>query len=264
MPLQAGRRAGRRPPARDHDGEARRPVRAGPRRRERRRRGRLRGDAQLHHPAAKASFDDRPRRDPVGRPRQRRGPRRSPQGDPEGAARRRDGRRRPRPERPGAGRRGRWRSRARGRGRDRRPGQHRRRGRRFRLLGGLPVADRRRPGHLSSRRGVGPRRARRRSARLAPPAAVRAAAAARGHDAPRLPRVARQPDPGLRPGARPVGHPRARLADRRPGDLLRPHPPARGPRPRLEADRQRRVRGLRLRRRPDRLVGARRRSTATT
>ena len=41
-------------------------------------------------------------------------------------------------------------------------------------------------------------------------------------------------------------------------DLLRPHPPAGGPRPRLEGDRQRRLGRLRLRRRPDRLVGARR------
>ena len=43
--------------------------------------------------------------------------------------------------------------------------------------------------------------------------------------------------------------------DRRPGHRLRPHPPPRGPRPRLEADRQRRLGGLRLRRRPDGVVG---------
>ena len=39
---------------------------------------------------------------------------------------------------------------------------------------------------------------------------------------------------------------------------LRPHPPPRGPRPRLEDHRQRRVGGLRLRRRPDRVLGAHR------
>ncbi len=47
-----------------------------------------------------------------------------------------------------------------------------------------------------------------------------------------------------------VGH-RARRPDRCAGHRLRPHPPARGPRPRLEAHRQRRVGRLRLRRRPD-------------
>ena len=63
--------------------------------------------------------------------------------------------------------------------------------------------------------------------------------------------------------ARPLGRARAHLPHRRPGHLLRPHPPAGRPRPRLEADRQRRLGGLRLRRRPDRLVGARSTSTAT-
>src|SRR4029079_16499831 len=74
---------------------------------------------------------------------------------------------------------------------------------------------------------------------------------------PRLPRLARLADPGLRHAARSLGHARTDLADRRPGHLLRPHPPARRARPRLEDDRQRRVRGLRLRRRPERIVGAR-------
>ena len=93
---------------------------------------------------------------------------------------------------------------------------------------------------------------------------VRAPAARRRrHDDPRLPRLARLADRGLRPGARPERHHRARGADRRPGHRLRPHPPARDPRPRLEAHRQRRLGRLRLRRRPDRLVGAhRRRRTA--
>src|SRR5690349_23484706 len=51
MPLQARRRPGRPPPPRGHDGQARLAVRAGTGRRERRRRGRVRGDAELHHPA---------------------------------------------------------------------------------------------------------------------------------------------------------------------------------------------------------------------
>ena len=59
----------------------------------------------------------------------------------------------------------------------------------------------------------------------------------------------------LRPGARRERHLRARRRDRRPGDLRGPHPPARGPRPGLEGHRQRRLRGLRVRRRADRLVG---------
>src|SRR5574341_686499 len=44
----------------------------------------------------------------------------------------------------------------------------------------------------------------------------------------------------LRPGPRCQRHPGAPLADRRPDHLLRPHPPAGGPRLRLEAGRQRR------------------------
>ena len=61
----------------------------------------------------------------------------------------------------------------------------------------------------------------------------------------------------------PTRHHRARLAHGRPGHRLRPHPPPRGPRPRLEADRQRRLGGLRLRRRPDGVVGAASTSTAS-
>src|SRR5258706_5815785 len=90
---------------------------------------------------------------------------------------------------------------------------------------------------------------------MASPAAVGAPPAARGGDVPRLPRVARFADPGFRSGARSVGDPRARLPNRRADHRLRPHPPARGPRPRLEDHRQRRIRGLCVRRRPDRVVG---------
>ena len=93
---------------------------------------------------AKASCDEPQGRGPVRRPRQRGRARGGPQGDPPREAGRGDRRRRPRPQRPGAGRRGRRRPRAGGRRRARRPGQHRRRGRRFRLLGRVPVADRRR------------------------------------------------------------------------------------------------------------------------
>src|SRR4029079_3563297 len=50
VPLQAGRRPGRRPPARGDDGEARQPLRQGSRCRARRRRGRLRGNVELRHP----------------------------------------------------------------------------------------------------------------------------------------------------------------------------------------------------------------------
>ena len=71
----------------------------------------------------------------------------------------------------------------------------------------VPVVDRRRAGHDPRRRRVGPRRARRRAGRLAPPAAVRAPPDARRHDGPRLPRLARLADPGLRRPARPVRRP---------------------------------------------------------
>src|SRR4051794_16992806 len=106
---------------------------------------------------------------------------------------------------------------------------------------------------------MGPRRARRRTDRLAASPAGRAPADARRHDDPRLPRVARLPDAGLRFPARSIGRARARLADRRARDLLWPHPYPRGPRSRLEDHRQRRLRRARLRWRPDGLMGPRRR-----
>ena len=119
------------------------------------------------------------------------------------------------------------------------------------LLDGVPDIDPR-------GRRVGPRRARRRAARLASPPAGRASPAARAttlvlvcHASP-----GSQTRASTRTSTR--GDPRARLAHRRPGHLLRPHPHPRGPRAGLEDHRQRRQRGLRLRRRPDRLVGARR------
>ena len=143
-------------------------------------------------------------------------------------------------------------------GRDRRPGQHRHRGRRLRLRGGLPLVHRRRAGHVQAaaewahdalddehlawlRRLPAERRVR--------IATTRSSSSATPRPAPRR---------RLRPGPRPVGHHRAHVPHRRPRHLLRPHPPARGPRVRLEDHRQRRLRGLRLRWRPDRVLGARR------
>ena len=81
VPLQADRQPGRHAPARGHDGQARRTVRARPRRRHRGRRNRLPGDAQLHHPRRRRACDD-PVRRPLRRARQRRGARGDPQGDP--------------------------------------------------------------------------------------------------------------------------------------------------------------------------------------
>ena len=76
------------------------------------------------------------------------------------------------------------------------PGQHRRRGRRLRLRRGLPVDDRRRPGHDRDGRRVGPRRARRRAASPGSAACPteRRVHADDGTMVLRLPRVARLAD----------------------------------------------------------------------
>ena len=170
----------------------------------RRRRGRLRGDAQLHHPGRRRAPMTAPRgRSPTSTAtcrRSRRSARRS-RAEP---GRPRRGRRRSRPQRPGPGRRRSTLREMEADGAIVVAGQHGRRGRRLRLRGRVPVDDRRRARDRSGRRGVGPRRARRRAARLAAPAARRAPAPRdRRHAGPRLPRVAGLADAGLRPGARP-------------------------------------------------------------
>ena len=153
-----------------------------------------------------------------------------------------------------------------GRWRDRRPGQHRHRRRRRRLRGGLPVAARIGvPGSAPARRRVGPRRARPTSGSTGC-AGCRPSAASSSttrcvlvtHASPG------SQTPGFDQATRPDRDPRADRPDGRPGHLLRPHPHPRGPGVRLEGHRQRRLRRLRLRRRPDGVVGARRRSTATS
>ena len=97
-PLQADRRAGRHAPARDHDGEAGQPVRQGPGRRLRRRRGRLRGPPHRSSSRPRGARDD-PDRGAVRRPRQPRRARGGAQGDRAREAGRRARRRRPRAQR---------------------------------------------------------------------------------------------------------------------------------------------------------------------
>ncbi len=104
---------------------------------------------------------------------------------------------------------------------------------------------------------MGPRRAGRRRSWTGCAACRPSAGSGAGddHAGARRPRLARLADPRLRPGPGRQRHLRARRGHRCPRHLRRPHPRPRGPRPGLEGDRQRRQRGLRLRRRPDGLVG---------
>ena len=146
-----------------------------------------------------------------------------------------------------------------------RPGQHRRRRRRLRLRGRLPVVPGRRPRRDPLRPPSG------RTMRSATSGSTGCAACRRSGGSGPTTRSSSSATrrPARRPPASTATSTRRSCVervsrDRRPGHLLRPHPHARGPRPRLEADRQRRLRGLRVRRRPDRLVGPHRRSTATT
>ena len=146
-----------------------------------------------------------------------------------------------------------------------RPGQHRHRRRRLRLRGRLPVDDRRRPGHVPRRRRMGPRRARRRAGRLAAPAAVRAppAASTTRWSSSATPRPGSQ-TAGLRPGrsTRPSSSSGSPRTDARVICCGHTHlPEVRDLGWKLIVNDG--IGGLRLRRRPDRVVGARRRSTAT-
>ena len=137
----------------------------------------------------------------------------------------------------------------------RRPGQHRHRRRRLRLLGRLPVARR---GLQRAARGrrVDARPALRRRSGLPATAAGRAPHPGRRPARAGLPRLARQPDGGPADRPRPVGHRPARHPHRRPRHRLRPHARGRGARLRPEPDRQPGVLRLRLRRRRGRRLGA--------
>ena len=233
---------GRHAPARGHDGEARQPVRQGPRRRERRRRGRLRGPPVASSSRPPGSCDDADRR-PVRRPRQPDGAR--------GAC--------PRRSAPS------------GRTRCSSPATSCSTARTrtatvdaLRVLEAEGATDRRAatPTSPSATSTTGPpsRSTRTACPRRSPwppsgPTTSWATSSSTGSAAcpperrmragddagARRPRVARLADPRLRPGARREHHLRARRRDRRAGDLRRPHARPRGPRPRLEGHRQRRL-----------------------
>ena len=96
----------------------------------------------------------------------------------------------------------------------------------FDYAAAFPWFTDRRPRRPPRRRGVGPRRARRRPARLAAPPARRAARPDRRRPGARLTHASPgSQTQGFDARPRPVDGPRADLPHRRPGHLLRPHPP---------------------------------------